>query len=178
MQHSAEFFCIAGSWNKILSAFTEAVKISLMWSYLPHGRNIKILSLALSNKKNWLRTMRHSRETIFFIESNRITHRIWIYIQNRFSPWISGPMGTVSQKTKSYKSRETVPLRCKCFLQPIWPNQFNPNPRCLWIKRFFFSKTEIILWWPSKIFFWQIRNASQNISANFCFRGVLLKHNF
>jgi hypothetical protein len=24
--HIAEFFCIAGSWNKILSAFTEAVK--------------------------------------------------------------------------------------------------------------------------------------------------------
>jgi hypothetical protein len=29
MLHSAEFFCIAGSRKKILSAFTEAVKVTV-----------------------------------------------------------------------------------------------------------------------------------------------------
>jgi hypothetical protein len=47
MLHSAEFFRIAGSQNKTLSAFTEAVKVTVFqkichrWSCLPHGSKIK-----------------------------------------------------------------------------------------------------------------------------------------
>jgi hypothetical protein len=37
--------------------------------------------------------MQNSAESIFIVESNRISPRIRIYIQNRFSPWIRGPMG-------------------------------------------------------------------------------------
>jgi hypothetical protein len=46
MPHSAEFFGIARSWNKILSAFTEAIKltvykkISHRWSCLPHDSRV------------------------------------------------------------------------------------------------------------------------------------------
>jgi hypothetical protein len=94
------FFGIVWSWNKIFSAFTEAVnvtvylKIGHRWSCLPHGSKIKFLSLTLSNKKNRLCTMRQSTESIFGIDANQITPPIQIYIQNRFYPWIRRPRGT------------------------------------------------------------------------------------
>jgi hypothetical protein len=70
-RQSAEFFFgIARSREKILSAFTEAVKVTAYQK--------------LSNKKidSALCGIERSR----FSSSNRITPRIRIYIQNRFSP--------------------------------------------------------------------------------------------
>jgi hypothetical protein len=57
----------------------------------------------------------HSAESqinfLLFDSSSRISPLIRIYIQNRFSTWISGPRGIVWQKTRGWKSHETVHLR-------------------------------------------------------------------
>jgi hypothetical protein len=72
MPFSAEFFGIARSRNKILSAFTEAVKVTVfqqishMRYCLHHGSKIQFYVLHyLTKKKKWLRAMRHSAESIF-----------------------------------------------------------------------------------------------------------------
>jgi hypothetical protein len=64
--------------------------------------------------------MRHSAESIFSVEFNRISPRIRIYMQNRFSPWIKGPGVQFNEKTEGWKSRETVPLK----------NLFTPYAKC------------------------------------------------
>jgi hypothetical protein len=55
--------------------------------------------------------MRHSTESIFVVESNRITPRIRIYMQNRFSPWIRGPRGTVWRKKQRSKISWDCPFK-------------------------------------------------------------------
>jgi hypothetical protein len=59
-----------------------------------------------------LRAMRHSAESIFVVEFNRISPLIRIYMQKCFSPWIRGPRGIVYWRNR--KSRETVPFKVQC----------------------------------------------------------------
>jgi hypothetical protein len=47
--------------------------------------------------------MRHSAESIFFVEFNRRSPRNRIWMQNSFSPWIRGPRGTVKRKNRGSK---------------------------------------------------------------------------
>jgi hypothetical protein len=54
-------------------------------------------SIFVLNKFFYLRlsAMRQCAESIFVVEFSRRSPRIQIYLQNRFSPWIRGPKGTV-----------------------------------------------------------------------------------
>jgi hypothetical protein len=63
-------------------------------------------------------------ESSFVVEFNRISPRIRIYMQNRVSPWIRGPRGTVSQKTEGRKSRKNAPLISRKLRNYLW-NGYN-----------------------------------------------------
>jgi hypothetical protein len=53
--------------------------------------NLRLRAIPLNFKFKSKIFLRHSAESIFIVEFNRIR----IYMQNRFSPWIRGPRGTV-----------------------------------------------------------------------------------
>jgi hypothetical protein len=118
MPHRMEFFGIAWSRNKILSAFTEAVtgkltvyqKIGNRRSCLPHGS--KILSLALSNKKK-LNSPLCSIEWGQFMASNRIEllHEFESIFKTDLDQESGDPGLLFKEKTKGRKSHETIPLR-------------------------------------------------------------------
>jgi hypothetical protein len=55
--------------------------------------------------------MRHSAESIFVVEFNRISPRIRIYMQNRLAHESGDPGVQFNEKkTEGRKSRDTVPL--------------------------------------------------------------------
>jgi hypothetical protein len=85
---------------------------------MPHSRDSGLRAMQHSAEL-WLLTvpccaelelcaLRHCTELILVAESNRITLRIQIYMQNRYSPWIRGPSGTVWQKIRGRKSRDCL----------------------------------------------------------------------
>jgi hypothetical protein len=55
--------------------------------------------------------MLHSAELIFVEELNRITPRIWIYMQNRLAHESGDPGVQFDETTRGQKSHETVPLK-------------------------------------------------------------------
>jgi hypothetical protein len=61
------------------------------------------------------RYMRHSAESIFVVEFIRVSPRIRIYMQNRFSPGVQ-----FNEKTEGRKSREAAPLK-------YWNNRNGKN---------------------------------------------------
>jgi hypothetical protein len=55
--------------------------------------------------------MRHSAESIFAFEFNRISPRIRIYIQNLLAHESGDPGVQFNEKPEGRKSRETLPLK-------------------------------------------------------------------
>jgi hypothetical protein len=63
MQHSADFFRIAGSWNKIFSVFTEAVKVTVFQKI---GHTVGVVALARLCLKSYLKYLQLIFLNFFF----------------------------------------------------------------------------------------------------------------
>jgi hypothetical protein len=75
---------------------------------MPHSGESRLRAMPHSAELR-LCAMRHIAESIFVVESNRITPRIRIIMQNRLSPWVREPRGTVWRKKNQ---RSKIPWDC------------------------------------------------------------------
>jgi hypothetical protein len=100
MPHSAESIFLDNDKLKILFYCHGVGKITydrFVWKTVTLKASVKVerILFRIPAVRKKLRAMRHSAESIFVVEFNRISQRIQICMQNRFSPWIRGPRGTI-----------------------------------------------------------------------------------